>query len=183
MKRVITAASLLAVFLPLGVAQAMTTSASGSAASATVTFKGSIVASSCVVDTAQNKDVTLPTVTNELFGGQNTTLGDTPFTLKFSHCNAPAGQSYKVTFADSTPGTDHTVLTALRNNAPVTDVGIEVVYGHQTLDFTDNTGVNLAADGTDGGKVELVAKYRQLTTTLPAAGDITAAMRYTVDYK
>ena len=65
-----------------------TTAGAGSKATATVHFTGEIVASTCVVNTANptNTNVVLPQVTNQLFGGAGSTTGDTQFTLQFTNC-------------------------------------------------------------------------------------------------
>lgn len=78
-----------------------TTAGAGSKATATVHFTGEIVASTCVVNTANptNTNVVLPQVTNQLFGGAGSTTGDTQFTLQFTGCSGATGaHSYVVVF-------------------------------------------------------------------------------------
>lgn len=82
-----------------------TTAGAGSKATATVHFTGEIVASTCVVNTANptNTNVVLPQVTNQLFGGAGSTTGDTQFTLQFTNCSgATGGSGYVVVFTDKT---------------------------------------------------------------------------------
>ena len=91
MKTALTSSVLVALFAANAGAAAnfVTTAATGSKATATVHFTGEIVASTCVVSTANQpgKTVALPQVTNQLFSGAGSSTGDTPFTLQFSGCS------------------------------------------------------------------------------------------------
>ncbi|MCY9801341.1 type 1 fimbrial protein, partial [Citrobacter braakii] len=69
MKTALTSSVLVALFAANAGAANVTTPGAGSKATATVNFTGDIVASTCVVNTATtDKDITLPQVTNQLFG-------------------------------------------------------------------------------------------------------------------
>lgn len=164
-----------------------TTAGAGSKATATVHFTGEIVASTCVVNTANptNTNVVLPQVTNQLFGGAGSTTGDTQFTLQFTNCSgATGGSGYVVVFTDKTPGSNTKLLEAFRTTVAATDVGIEVDHAGSALDFsTGQNEVSLTPDQNGDAHIDLVAKYQQIGATLPAAGTITADMNYTVIYK
>ncbi|WP_213133549.1 fimbrial protein [Citrobacter sp. FP75] len=168
----------------------VTTAASGSKATATVHFTGEIVASTCVVNTANptNTTVTLPKVTNQLFSGAGSTTGDTPFTLQFTGCTGAAGAgSYVVVFTGKNPGSKTTLLEATRSTGAAKDVGIEVDNtgnSGSALDFASGSNeVQLSPTPAGDAQIDLVAKYQQIGSTLPAAGTITADMNYTVIYK
>lgn len=108
MKTALTSSVLVALFAANAGAAAnyVTTAATGSKATATVHFTGEIVASTCVVSTANQpgKTVALPQVTNQLFSGAGSSTGDTPFTLQFSGCSGVTGGSgYVVVFTGKTP--------------------------------------------------------------------------------
>lgn len=164
-----------------------TTAGAGSKATATVHFTGEIVASTCVVNTANptNTNVVLPQVTNQLFGGAGSTTGDTQFTLQFTNCSgATGGSGYVVVFTDKTPGSNTKLLEAFRTTVAATDVGIEVDHAGSALDFSAGQNeVSLTPDQNGDAHIDLVAKYQQIGATLPAAGTITADMNYTVIYK
>lgn len=164
-----------------------TTAGAGSKATATVHFTGEIVASTCVVNTANptNTNVVLPQVTNQLFGGAGSTTGDTQFTLQFTNCSgATGGSGYVVVFTDKTPGSNTKLLEAFRTTVAATDVGIEVDHAGSALDFSASQNeVSLTPDQNGDAHIDLVAKYQQIGATLPAAGTITADMNYTVIYK
>ncbi|MFV9288228.1 fimbrial protein [Citrobacter freundii] len=164
-----------------------TTAGAGSKATATVHFTGEIVASTCVVNTANptNTNVVLPQVTNQLFGGAGSTTGDTQFTLQFTNCRgATGGSGYVVVFTDKTPGSNTKLLEAFRTTVAATDVGIEVDHAGSALDFSvGQNEVSLTPDQNGDAHIDLVAKYQQIGATLPAAGTITADMNYTVIYK
>ncbi len=107
MKTALTSSVLVALFAANAGAAAnyVTTAATGSKATATVHFTGEIVASTCVVSTANQpgKTVALPQVTNQLFSGAGSSTGDTPFTLQFSGCSGVTGGSgYVVVFTGKT---------------------------------------------------------------------------------
>lgn len=111
MKTALTSSVLVALFAANAgantgpVANYVTTAATGSKATATVHFTGEIVASTCVVSTANQpgKTVALPQVTNQLFSGAGSSTGDTPFTLQFSGCSGVTGGSgYVVVFTGKT---------------------------------------------------------------------------------
>lgn len=189
MKTALTSSVLVALFAANAGAAAnyVTTAASGSKATATVHFTGEIVASTCVVSTANQpgKTVALPQVTNQLFSGAGSSTGDTPFTLQFTGCSGTTGGSgYVVVFTGKTPGNNTTLLEATRGSVAASDVGIEVDQAGQALDFASGSNeVSLKADQSGAEHIDLVAKYKQIGATLPAAGTITADMNYTVIYK
>nr|WP_249742567.1 fimbrial protein [Citrobacter braakii] len=193
MKTALTSSVLVALFAANAgantgpVANYVTTAATGSKATATVHFTGEIVASTCVVSTANQpgKTVALPQVTNQLFSGAGSSTGDTPFTLQFSGCSGVTGGSgYVVVFTGKTPGSNTALLEAKRGSASATDVGIEVDQAGHALDFASGSNeVSLTADQNGDAQITLVAKYQQIGATLPAAGTITADMNYTVIYK
>lgn len=189
MKTALTSSVLVALFAANAGAAAnyVTTAASGSKATATVHFTGEIVASTCVVSTANQKvkNVALPQVTNQLFSGANSSTGDTPFTLQFIGCSGTTGGSgYVVVFTGKTPGNNTTLLEATRGSVAANDVGIEVDHERNALDFASGkTEVPLTLDSNGDAHIDLVAKYKQIGVTLPAAGTITADMNYTVIYK
>ncbi|MDM3350143.1 type 1 fimbrial protein [Citrobacter sp. Cb007] len=189
MKTALTSSVLVALFAANAGAAAnyVTTAATGSKATATVHFTGEIVASTCVVSTANQpgKTVALPQVTNQLFSGAGSSTGDTPFTLQFSGCSGVTGGSgYLVVFTGKTPGSNTALLEAKRGSASATDVGIEVDQAGHALDFASGSNeVSLKADQNGDAQIDLVAKYQQIGGTLPAAGTITADMNYTVIYK
>ncbi|XEI89139.1 type 1 fimbrial protein [Citrobacter braakii] len=189
MKTALTSSVLVALFAANAGAAAnyVTTAASGSKATATVHFTGEIVASTCVVSTANQpgKTVALPQVTNQLFSGAGSSTGDTPFTLQFTGCSGTTGGSgYVVVFTGKTPGNNTTLLEATRGSVAASDVGIEVDQAGQALDFASGSNeVSLKADQSGAAHIDLVAKYKQIGATLPAAGTITADMNYTVIYK
>ena len=167
-----------------------TTAGAGSKATATVHFTGEIVASTCVVNTANptNTNVVLPQVTNQLFGGAGSTTGDAQFTLQFTGCSGATGaHSYVVVFTGKNPGSNTTLLEATRTTGAATDVGIEVDNkgnSGKALDFSASQNeVSLTPDQNGDAHIDLVAKYQQIGATLPAAGTITADMNYTVIYK
>ena len=164
-----------------------TTAGAGSKATATVHFTGEIVASTCVVNTANptNTNVVLPQVTNQLFGGAGSTTGDTQFTLQFTNCSgATGGSGYVVVFTDKTPGSNTKLLEAFRTTVAATDVGSEVDHAGSALDFSAGQNeVSLTPNQNGDAHIDLVAKYQQIGATLPAAGTITADMNYTVIYK
>lgn len=169
----------------------VTVAANGSKASAVVNFEGEIVASTCVVTSGnqQGKTVTLPQVTNQLFGGNGTTVGDTPFTLDFTGCTgSTGGTGYTVVFTGTSPVGRDDLLEATRtgsNPGNATDVGIEVVKANgNALKFSSaNNEIKLVPDATGNASINMVAKYQQIGSTLPAAGALTANMTYTVIYK
>ncbi|MDV0578821.1 fimbrial protein [Citrobacter braakii] len=187
MKTALTSSVLVALFAANAGAANVTTPGAGSKATATVNFTGDIVASTCVVNTATtDKDITLPQVTNQLFGSAGSSTGDTSFKLQFTNCQgSTGGSSYVVVFTGKNPGSNTTLLEANRGSTPATDVGIEVDYAGQALDFSSgNNEVVLSPTGANGNaEITLVAKYQQIGTAVPAAGTITAAMNYTVIYK
>lgn len=189
MKTALTSSVLVALFAANAGAAAnyVTTAASGSKATATVHFTGEIVASTCVVSTANQtgKTVALPQVTNQLFSGAGSSTGDTPFTLQFTGCSGTTGGSgYVVVFTGNTPGSNTALLEAKRGSTPATDVGIEVDHESNALEFASgNTEVPLTLDSNGDAHIDLVAKYKQIGATLPAAGTIAADMNYTVIYK
>ena len=192
MKTALTSSVLVALFAANAGAAAnyVTTAATGSKATATVHFTGEIVASTCVVNTANptNTNVVLPQVTNQLFGGAGSTTGDTQFTLQFTGCSGATGaHSYVVVFTGKNPGSNTTLLEATRTTGAATDVGIEVDNkgnSGKALDFSASQNeVSLTPDQNGDAHIDLVAKYQQIGATLPAAGTITADMNYTVIYK
>ncbi|HGW6104047.1 TPA: fimbrial protein [Citrobacter werkmanii] len=190
MKKTILTSSMLVALLTANTGAAanyVTTPGSGSKAAATVHFTGEIVASTCVVNAANQtgKTVALPQVTNQLFGGAGTTTGDTPFTLQFTNCSgATGGSGYVVVFTGKTPVGKNTLLEATRTTGAANDVGIEVDQAGNALDFSvGNNEVPLTPGQNGDAHIDLVAKYQQIGTTLPAAGTITADMNYTVIYK
>ena len=187
MKTALTSSVLVALFAANAGAASVTTPGAGSKATATVHFTGEIVASTCVVSTANQpgKTVALPQVTNQLFSGAGSSTGDTPFTLQFSGCSGVTGGSgYVVVFTGKTPGSNTALLEAKRGSASATDVGIEVDQAGHALDFASGSNeVSLKADQNGDAQIDLVAKYQQIGGTLPAAGTITADMNYTVIYK
>lgn len=190
MKTALTSSVLVALFAANAGAAAnyVTTAASGSKATATVHFTGEIVASTCVVSTANQtgKTVALPQVTNQLFSGAGSSTGDTPFTLQFTGCSGTTGGSgYVVVFTGKTPGNNTTLLEATRGSVAANDVGIEVDQAGQALNFTSagSNEVTLTPASNGDAHIDLVAKYKQIGATLPAAGTITADMNYTVIYK
>lgn len=87
-------------------------------------------------------------------------------------------------FTGKTPGNNTTLLEATRGSVAASDVGIEVDQAGQALDFASGSNeVSLKADQSGAAHIDLVAKYKQIGATLPAAGTITADMNYTVIYK
>ncbi|WP_458861517.1 fimbrial protein [Citrobacter braakii] len=187
MKTALTSSVLVALFAANAGAANAPTPGAGSKATATVQFRGEIVASTCVVSSAnlQNTTVTLPKVTNQFFGNDGATTGDTPFTLQFTGCSKTAGvNGYVVVFTGKTPSGKAALLEATRSSGAATDVGIEVDQAGQALDFASGSNeVSLKADQSGDAHIDLVAKYQQIGTALPAAGTITADMNYTVIYK
>lgn len=164
--------------------------ASTSKATAQVDFKGEIVASTCVVNSnASDQAVTLPTVNDQQFGtAAGNTIGDTAFKLAFSGCTTAANHTYSVVFSGTTPSGNNTkVLEVVRAGSagPVTDVGIQVTdKSGNKVDFAPGSaGLPMTDDASGNLTLDLIAKYEQLTTALPAAGKITASMNYTVIYK
>ncbi|HEM7931638.1 TPA: type 1 fimbrial protein [Citrobacter braakii] len=189
MKTALTSSVLVALFAANAGAAAnyVTTAATGSKATATVHFTGEIVASTCVVSTTNQsgKTVALPQVTNQLFSGAGSSTGDTPFTLQFTGCSGTTGGSgYVVVFTGKTPSGKAALLEATRSSGAANDVGIEVDHESNALDFASGkTEVPLTLDSNGAAHIDLVAKYKQIGATLPAAGTITADMNYTVIYK
>ena len=188
MKTALTSSVLVALFAANAGAASVTTPGAGSKATATVQFTGEIVASTCVVSTANQpgKTVALPQVTNQLFSGAGSSTGDTPFTLQFTNCQgATGGSGYVVVFTGNTPGSNTALLEAKRGSTPATDVGIEVDHAGKALVFSSGKNeIVLSPTGANGdAQIDLVAKYQQIGGTLPAAGTITADMNYTVIYK
>ncbi|MEG0097804.1 MAG: fimbrial protein [Citrobacter sp.] len=192
-KTTLTGTMLVALFAANAGAAApgyVTTPAANSKATATVHFTGEIVASTCVVNTANptNTTVTLPKVTNQLFSGDGSSTGDTPFTLQFTGCSgATGGSGYVVVFTGKNPGSKTTLLEAARASVAATDVGFEVDdagNSGRALDFASGSNeVQLSPTPAGDAQINLIAKYQQIGSTLPAAGTITAAMNYTVIYK
>lgn len=189
MKTALTSSVLVALFAANAGAAAnyVTTAATGSKATATVHFTGEIVASTCVVSTANQpgKTVALPQVTNQLFSGAGSSTGDTSFTLQFTNCQGSTGGSgYVVVFTGKTPSGKAALLEATRSSGAANDVGIEVDHEGHALDFASGkTEVPLTLGSNGDAQIDLVAKYQQIGATLPAAGTITADMNYTVIYK
>ncbi|MFP8445517.1 fimbrial protein [Citrobacter braakii] len=193
MKTALTSSVLVALFAANAgantgpVANYVTTAATGSKATATVHFTGEIVASTCVVSTANQpgKTVALPQVTNQLFSGASSSTGDTSFTLQFTNCQGSTGGSgYVVVFTGKTPSGKAALLEATRSSGAANDVGIEVDHEGHALDFASGkTEVPLTLGSNGDAHIDLVAKYQQIGATLPAAGTITADMNYTVIYK
>lgn len=188
MKTALTSSVLVALFAANAGAANAPTPGAGSKATATVHFTGEIVASTCVVSSAnpQNTTVTLPKVTNQFFGNDGATTGDTPFTLQFTGCSGTTGGSgYVVVFTGKTPSGKAALLEATRSSGAATDVGIEVDQAGQALNFTSagSNEVTLTPASNGDAHIDLVAKYKQIGATLPTAGTITADMNYTVIYK
>ncbi|WP_425594251.1 fimbrial protein [Citrobacter braakii] len=189
MKTALTSSVLVALFAANAGAAAnyVTTAATGSKATATVHFTGEIVASTCVVSTANQpgKTVALPQVTNQLFSGASSSTGDTSFTLQFTNCQGSTGGSgYVVVFTGKTPSGKAALLEATRSSGAANDVGIEVDHEGHALDFASGkTEVPLTLGSNGDAQIDLVAKYQQIGAALPAAGTITADMNYTVIYK
>lgn len=163
----------------------------GSALSSSVHFDGEIVAGTCVVKTnSPTQTVTLDTVNNQLFGGNGTTTGNKSFSLSFTGCTTnTATQAYSVHFDGSSPNGKSNVLQAERTGgAPATDVGIQVTSAdnNKIIAFTSGAGnddIPLKPDSAGVANLNMVAKYQQLGSVIPAAGKITADMTYTVVYK
>lgn len=194
MKNMMLAVTTLAAFASFNAHSAAPVSSVGatgaSAASDTIHFEGEIVATTCVVNssTPKNQTVTLPTVSNQLFGGDTTTTGDKAFQLQFSKCTTTTGvNGYAVHFDGNTlAGKDTSLETQRNGNTPATDVAIEVFHGGNPIHFTNGAGANdiaLTPNSSGDATLDLVAKYEQIGSTIPAAGTITADMRYTVVYK
>lgn len=160
-----------------------------SAMSSTVHFTGKIEAATCVVSSGPtNKDVPLPTVQTQMFGGDNSTTGDTPFTLSFTGCNAADNHGHKlaVHFDGNEVASHKGVLVTQRGGTPADDVGILVEHAGVPVVFSSgaNAGdLDLQPDASGNASIDLTAKYEQTKATLPLAGDLTADMTYTVAYK
>lgn len=163
----------------------------GSALSSSVHFDGEIVAGTCVVKTSSpTQTVALDTVNNQLFGGNGTTTGNKNFSLSFTGCTTnTTTHAYAVHFDGQSPAGKSNVLQAERTGGTVaTDVGIQVtsVDSNQTITFTQGSGtgdIPLTPNTSGDATLNMIAKYQQLGSVIPAAGKITADMTYTVVYK
>ncbi len=198
-KMVIASTMLVSLFAANSMAAVTPVAGSASHASTTsnatakVDFTGEIVASTCVVNTsATDKTVALPKVNDQQFGTTSGfTTGDTQFTLSFKECKTIANHGYFVDFSGKTPTGDTTVLEATRTTAgtgttaAATDVGIQVADTNGTaIDFgPGKTELPMANNATGDLTLNLIAKYEQLTNAIPAPGQLTASMNYTVIYK
>ncbi|ARL38886.1 fimbrial protein [Burkholderia pseudomallei] len=166
------------------------------ASDGTITFTGSVVASTCKVN-GGNGDLTvaLPQVATNQLANTGQTAGRTPFTLSLSGCTSPvdkdgnpiANVPTKVAVVFE-PG-PNVNLTTGRLKPTGSGAAANVEVGIQTDGYKDimigadaaNQGTQVATIGKDGNAtLQYAAQY--YATGVSTAGPITTSVTYSVIY-
>ncbi|HTV84927.1 MAG TPA: fimbrial protein [Dyella sp.] len=187
MKKTLLTAALLAV---VGVAAVVPQVQAANTSSGTITFSGSLTASTCTVlvnGGSSTATVTLPTtpLVNGVLASSGTSAGWTPVTLTLSGCTSLTGYTkvfpyFSGTGIDSTTGyltntgTATNVEVALSNTNSLTNV-----LTLQGASGAQNAGTQLLSATTP--TFSYYAGY--VATGAATAGGVTATVQYTLNYQ
>lgn len=150
-------------------------------------FTGTIVASSCDVDTSSaNQDVTIGQFSPADFPTVGTTTAAAKFNIKLKDCSAGITGS-KVLFSGTSDSSDPTLL-ALSNTGKGTEgkmatgIGVQILDANQNPVSINNTDSNVYPLVEGNNVLDFYLRYKSTKTDV-TAGDATAVMYFDMKYQ
>lgn len=155
------------------------------ASDGTITFTGSLTATTCTVGLNNGPatgTVTLPTVSTNVLKASGDVAGATNFTLNLSGC---APSSTVKAYFEAGPTVDTVTGNLINNGAAsnvevqlVTDGGLPIAIGNSGQ--ATSTGATITFPGTTSGTLNYVARYYAKGVT--TAGSVTSSVTYSLTY-
>ncbi|CAO95703.1 fimbrial protein [Erwinia tasmaniensis] len=151
-----------------------------------ISFLGSLVASTCVIDSGdQSKSVTLGQYATSIFKNIGDQTPDVPFTIRLTGC-AKAANNYGLRFEGTTVNSSPNLL-ALKSTSDL-GVGIEILgAGDKVINLNqpaDDTTWQAAqaAGATDITTFNLKAHYKSFAQKV-SSGDAASNVKFVIAYK
>ncbi|SDA36181.1 fimbrial protein [Sphingomonas sp. NFR15] len=173
------------IFIPISIAMFVLCSAPAYASDGTITFTGSLTATTCTValnNGTASGTVVLPNVSTSVLKVSGDVAGATNFQLDLSNCTV---SSTVKAYFEAGP-TVNTVTGALINAGTASNVEVQLVTDGGTPIAIGNsgqatsTGVTITVPGTTSGALNYVARYRAKGVT--TAGTVTSSVTYSLTY-
>lgn len=140
---------------------------------------GSVVASSCDIDTSDFSNISMPSVTQKDFSGKGATAGEQSFTIKVSDCPNTVKKA-QVSVSGTADKSDSSLLAIDSGEGMAS--GIAIAIGAQGSNLTLNTGKSIPRTVTNGATTfNMSAKYVATSDTV-VAGGVSASAQVNVTY-
>jgi type 1 fimbria pilin len=150
--------------------------------SSTVNFTGSIVETSCSLNTgSKGQTVPLGDVATTAFTGTGTSSQEKPFSITLDGCKATETPStVTVTFSGNTVSGKADALTT--SAADTTNVGVQILQAGEPLTL-DGSATSTAQELVEGSNnLQFTARYVALADTV-SAGEANATANFTLNYQ
>ena len=173
--------TLLSAAMMAGLGIAAVTPQTALAVDGTITFNGTVTASSCTINSGTGSfAVTLPSVANTTLASSGATAGQTQFNIALTGCTAAATAS---TFFEQGANVNP-VLGTLTSTGTAANVELQLMNSDGTtpinlLNTSTNT-TSAAVTSAGGGTLSYYVRY--YATGASTAGSVTATEQYTINY-
>lgn len=154
--------------------------ASASAADGTITFNGSITASTCSINSGSPSfTVTMPTVGTTAFAAAGDYAGRTPFAISLSGC----GSLTNTVNAYFEPGSTVNAAGRLNNTGAATGVDLQLLNASMgSIDLNTQAGTSTATISAGAATLNYYVQYYATTGTV-GAGAVNSTVDYTIQYQ
>lgn len=140
---------------------------------------GSVVASSCDIDTSGFSNISMPSVTQKDFTGKGSTAGEQSFEVKVSDCPNTVN-SARVSVSGKSDATDANLLAVDTGENMATGIAIGITAQGSQLPV--NTGKSIPRQVKNGeATFEMTAKYIA-TSDVVVSGGVSATAQINVTY-